>query len=127
MNYFLAALKKYADFKGRARRKEYWYFYLFIIIIVVGLVLLDPLLGSSGIGGLFVAVFELAMFIPLLAAGVRRMHDVDKSGWYLLIPIYSLVLLFTNGTPGPNQYGFDPKRPGMLDEIDQIGTAATRL
>ncbi len=125
MNYFLAPLKKYADFKGRARRKEYWSFYLFFLIIIFGLVLLSQLLGTALTGPALIGLFELAMFVPLLAAGVRRMHDVDRSGWYLLIPIYSLILAFTEGTHGPNQYGPDPKRPEMLDEIDQIGRTAT--
>jgi len=121
MNYFLAALKKYADFKGRARRKEYWYFYLFFILILFTLSFLITLISSAATSSTVSLLFYLAMIIPMLAAGVRRMHDVDKSGWYLLVPIYSLILAFTEGTPGPNQYGTDPKRPEVLDEIDQIG------
>jgi len=120
MNYFLAALKKYADFKGRARRKEYWYFYLFFILFFFGFNFLAVLTNAVAIQAIG-AIFYLAMIIPMFAAGVRRMHDVDRSGWYLFIPIYSLVLACTDGTPGFNQYGADPKRPEILDEIDQIG------
>lgn len=120
MKYFLAALKKYADFKGRARRKEYWYFYLFFILFFVALNFLSVAIASDSMA-LVVAVFYLAMIVPMFAAGVRRMHDVDRSGWYLFIPIYSLILACTDGTPGLNRYGSDPKRPELLDEIDQIG------
>ena len=65
--------------------------------------------------------YSLVVFIPSIAVGVRRMHDVGKSGQFLLIPIYNLILAFTDGNVGPNGYGPDPKRPEMLDEIDQIG------
>jgi uncharacterized membrane protein YhaH (DUF805 family) len=120
MKYFLAALKKYADFRGRARRKEYWYFYLFFILFFFALSFLAGLMGSDA-AEVFTAIFYLAMIIPMFAAGVRRMHDVDRSGWYLLVPVYSLILACTEGTSGLNRYGADPKRPEILDEIDQIG------
>jgi uncharacterized membrane protein YhaH (DUF805 family) len=107
MKWYLDALKKYAVFSGRARRKEYWYFALFyfllaIIIAFIGIYIRIPVLYT---------LFVLAMLIPSLAVGVRRMHDVNKSGWFLLIPIYSLILAFTDGNQGPNRYGSDPKRP----------------
>jgi len=54
-------------------------------------------------------IYELAVFIPSIAVGVRRMHDINKSGWYLLIPIYNLILTLTDGTKGDNKYGPDPK------------------
>jgi uncharacterized membrane protein YhaH (DUF805 family) len=107
MKWYLDALKKYAVFSGRARRKEYWYFALFyfllaIIIAFIGIYIRIPVLYT---------LFVLAMLIPSLAVSVRRMHDVNKSGWFLLIPIYSLILAFTDGNQGPNRYGSDPKRP----------------
>ena len=67
-------------------------------------------------------IYSLAVFVPSIAVGVRRMHDVNKSGWYCLIPIYNLILACTEGTPGSNEYGPDPKRPELLDDIDLIGT-----
>jgi uncharacterized membrane protein YhaH (DUF805 family) len=105
MNYFITALQKYADFNGRARRSEYWYFVLFYILtaLVVGFIS-----GMINFPILYL-LFILGMIIPSISVGVRRMHDVDKSGWYLLIPIYSLILACTEGTRGDNQYGSNPK------------------
>lgn len=119
MNYYLAALKKYAEFSGRARRSEYWYFTLFNLIFMVVAIGLDNVVGST-IGelpyGLFYFALALAMFLPGLAVFVRRMHDIGKSGWWYfiaLIPligaIWLLVLCFTEGTSGDNEYGADPK------------------
>ena len=119
MNYYLEVLKKYAEFDGRARRSEYWYFVLFstIISIVLVAVLKSELLGN---------IYSLAVLVPSIAVAIRRMHDVGKSGWYCLIPIYNLILAFTAGDVGPNQYGPDPKDPnasamiggnsGLLDD-----------
>jgi uncharacterized membrane protein YhaH (DUF805 family) len=66
-------------------------------------------------------IYSLAVLVPGIAVGVRRMHDVDKSGWYLLIPIYNLILACTPGTDGTNQYGADPLRPEFEEEINIIG------
>ncbi len=105
MNWYLTALKNYAVFSGRARRKEYWYFMLFSIIITYGLVFIGFAINAPYI----CVIYLLAAIVPAIAVGVRRMHDVDKSGWFLLIPIYNIILRFTDGTPGENQYGPDPK------------------
>lgn len=117
MNWYLKVLKQYTDFNGRARRKEYWMFYLFSVIISVVLGVIDGVLGMEefGIG----TIYSLAIFIPTLAAGVRRMHDLGKSGWYILIPIYNLILLCTDGEEGSNEYGPNPKNP--YTELDDIG------
>ena len=66
------------------------------------------------------SLFSLAILVPVIAAGVRRMHDVGKSGWYILFPIYNLILAFTEGDQGTNQYGLDPKNPE--DELEALGT-----
>ena len=71
-------------------------------------------------------VYSLAVLVPSIAVGVRRMHDVGKSGWFLLIPIYNLILACTDGQVGPNEYGADPKRPELQDDIDQIGQNPVR-
>ena len=112
MNYYLAVLKKYAVFTGRARRAEYWYFTLFNIIVAFGIGLVDVWLFKRQVFG---SLYSLAMLIPGIAVAVRRMHDVDKSGWFVLIPIYNLILACTEGTHGPNEYGPDPK--GAADAL----------
>lgn len=112
MNYYLKVLWNYANFRGRARRSEYWYFYLFNAIISFVLGFIDGKLESSILGSLY----TLVVLIPSIAVGVRRMHDVGKSGWYLLIPIYNLILAVTIGEKGPNTYGPDPKEQPFDNE-----------
>ena len=107
MNYFITVFKKYAVFSGRARRAEYWYFFLFNILISFAIGLIDGLIRNPLIGTLW----SLVTLVPGVAVSVRRMHDVNKSGWFILIPIYNLILACTEGTTGPNDYGDDPKRP----------------
>lgn len=115
MKWYLKVLKNYAVFEGRARRSEYWYFALIstIISIVLGL-----LVFWSGIPYLD-TVYSLGVIIPSLAVAVRRMHDVNKSGWFVLIPIYNLILALTDGTQGPNKYGSDPKRPEFDEFLNE--------
>jgi len=116
MNYYLSALKKYTVISGRASRAEYWYFFLFNIIISFGLAIIDGLLGISSLedeSSILLTVFQWAVAIPSFTVGVRRMHDVNKSGWFLAIPFYDLVLLVTDGTKGDNKYGPDPKAVGV--------------
>jgi uncharacterized membrane protein YhaH (DUF805 family) len=119
MKWYLKVLSQYADFNGRARRKEYWMFALFNSIFVVLAIIIDHLLGTT-IGelpyGFVYFLYVLAIFIPGLAVTVRRLHDIGKSGWMyliILIPvigaIWLLVLLATDGKPGPNTYGQNPK------------------
>jgi uncharacterized membrane protein YhaH (DUF805 family) len=105
MNYYLKVIQNYATFSGRARRSEYWYFVLFnlifsIVLAIVGAVIRFPLLST---------LYSLAVLLPSIAVAVRRMHDVGKSGWFVLIPIYNLILCCTNGDNGSNEYGEDPK------------------
>jgi len=104
-NYYIHVLKNYATFNGRARRSEYWYFVLFNTIISFGIGFIGGLISF----GLLSTIYSLAVLIPSIAVGVRRMHDVGKSGWFLLIPIYNLILALTDGEKGENQYGADPK------------------
>jgi len=111
MNWYLKVLKDYAVFTGRSRRKEYWMFALFNAIVGYVLLRADAATGmftSTGHGYLNSA-YSLAVLIPALAVAVRRMHDVGKSGWYILIPIYNFVLLCTDGDSGDNEYGSNPK------------------
>ncbi len=105
MNYYLKVLQNYATFSGRARRSEYWYFFLFNVIISIALGFIGGMMGISMLSN----IYSLAILVPSIAVGVRRMHDVGKSGWFLLIPIYNLILACTDGVKGENEYGADPK------------------
>ena len=112
MEWYLKVLKNYAVFKGRARRKEYWMFVLFnaIASFVLGVVdgatgMYDPQTGYGTLG----TIYSLAVLVPTLAVAVRRMHDVGKSGWFLLIPIYNFVLACTDSETNENKYGPCPK------------------
>lgn len=123
MEWYLKVVRdNYANFEGRARRKEYWMFILFNAMItivlyslmLIGLVTESQAIMSMGIG--LVGLYSLAVLIPSIAVVVRRLHDQNKSGWYYFIAfipfiggIWLLILLVTEGTPGPNQYGEDPK------------------
>jgi uncharacterized membrane protein YhaH (DUF805 family) len=114
MNWYLAVLKNYAGFSGRARRTEYWMFFLINFIIVVVLDVISMAIKLSTILG---GVYGLLVLIPALAVGVRRLHDTGRSGWWLLISlipvvgtIILIVFLATDGQPGDNQYGSNPKQ-----------------
>ncbi len=99
---------------GRARRSEYWYFTLFSIIISVVL----TVIGTTVNFPMLPNIYSIAVLVPSIAVGVRRMHDVEKSGWFLLIPLYNLYLLSIKGTTGPNEYGEDPKGGAVFGEND---------
>jgi uncharacterized membrane protein YhaH (DUF805 family) len=119
MNYYMTAMRKYADFSGRARRKEYWFFYLVNVIITFVLMMIDVVLSQS-INGypvvLFAPIYALVIIIPTLAVTVRRLHDIGKSGWWYFIQmvpfigsLWLLVLMFTDSNTDENQYGSNPK------------------
>lgn len=158
MEWMLLPLKRYAQFSGRSRRKEFWMWLLFVVIVSIVLSVLDSLLGLGGSsqvasspinphgfaygartrGGILTGIFTLAILIPNLAVSVRRLHDVDRSGWWVLLPVapyaIGVVLIFsgaftlgallaiaglvcaivllvwycTRGTIGPNRFGADP-------------------
>ena len=105
----ISGFKNFTDFDGRALRSEYWYSFLFTAIVYLGTSILDALIGSDPA---IYLVGALALLLPGIAVGVRRLHDIDKSGWNLLwgiIPIlgglYVLYLAVQDGTPGSNEYG----------------------
>lgn len=112
-------LSKYATFSGRAPRSEFWWFFLFVFLCNAILGVIDSALFGTAPDGAPVsilgAVFSLAVLLPNIAVGVRRLHDRDMSGWWLLlvlIPVLgALILLFffvQRGTEGPNRFGADP-------------------
>lgn len=114
MNYYLAVLKKYAVFSGRATRAEYWYFVLFNLIAQLVLMIVDGLLSIASFD-ILTSIYVLAVFIPSLAVAVRRLHDTNRSGWMILIGlipliggIWLLVLMVLDST-ADNQYGPNPK------------------
>ncbi len=115
MKWYIHVLRNYANFHGRARRKEYWYFVLFHLIFII----LSSLIADAMNSQLVYAIYILALFIPTMAVSVRRMHDINKSGWFILIPIYNLILYCTPGTRGENKYGPDPTGEGPVFEFEQ--------
>jgi uncharacterized membrane protein YhaH (DUF805 family) len=137
MEWMLLPLRRYAKFSGRARPKEYWMFFLFLLIGFVLVAIVEGLLGlsttqhwvnsgpwwaSAGYrteGGPLTGIFALGVLIPYLAVAVRRLHDTDRRGWWLLIGflpliggIVLLVFFIIGGTRGPNRFGSDPVEQG---------------
>lgn len=117
--WMIEPLRKYADFSGRARRREYWWFTLFVMVATVPLAILDVIVFGERVAtygaGPLTGIFTLALLLPSLGVSVRRMHDRDKSGWFLLLGVIpligGLILLFQfvqRGTVGDNRFGADP-------------------
>ncbi len=135
MEWMLLPLRRYADFSGRSRRKEYWMFILLQILIIIPVIVMLGVLGALDGGGdefsgpsliflIVIGLFFLAMFIPSLAVQVRRFHDQDKSGWFVLlgfIPYVGSLIVFVfmclDGTKGENQYGPDPKMDKNVGDV----------
>lgn len=136
---------KFADFSGRARRSEYWWWVLFTLFGTFGLAILDAITSGSGDTGPLVALFSLVTFIPSISVTARRLHDIDRTGWWQIWPVPLLILtlmaagvsaalagLFTllaalflviylfwlmmRGTHGDNQFGPDPLAPFVSEE-----------
>ena len=127
MNLMFQPLRKYADFQGRARRSEFWLFWLFTFVVGFVLQMIGGMMGGaadpsnpaamySSPAGIVLLLFYLAILIPSIAVAIRRLHDTNRSGWWLLIALIpfigALVLLVfyvLPGTVGPNKFGEDPK------------------
>ena len=134
MEWMLMPYHRYADFQGRSGRMEYWMFQLFVVLVLTAAIILAVVAGVTGsasggavsplfliVGGLIV-VFVLGSFIPSIAVQVRRFHDQDKSGWFILlglIPYFGglimLIFMCLEGTRGPNRFGPDPRDPYNTD------------
>jgi uncharacterized membrane protein YhaH (DUF805 family) len=111
--------RKYADFKGRASRPEYWWFLLSFVLAYLGVSIIGAGLGEDAAGGLLILLI-LGYLIPLLAAAVRRLHDTGRSGWYYFVGVIPLVggfillfLLAGMGESGSNMYGPPPGGPAL--------------
>ena len=119
MKWWLKAMSQYADFSGRARRQEFWMFWLFTLLFAVACGLIDGLTGTYSVEagvGLVGGLFSLATLIPSIAVSIRRLHDIGRSGWFILlglIPIVGifimLVFYFKDSEKGVNKWGRSPK------------------
>ena len=105
---------KYATFTGRARRPEYWYWVLFGVGVGIVATILDAIVFDTT-SSVFSILSSLGLLLPNLAVTVRRLHDIDRSGWWmfiLLLPLIGAIVMFVfmclRGTPGPNRFGQDP-------------------
>ncbi|MGL4708574.1 MAG: DUF805 domain-containing protein [Aeromonas veronii] len=114
MNWYISVLKQYAVFSGRARRTEYWMFVLCNVIVMLLLGMVDKLIGGDN--ELISSIYSLAVLLPSLAVAARRLHDTDRSGWWLLIGLIPIIgtlvfiyFMVCNGQQGPNRFGDDPK------------------
>ena len=112
MEWYIAVLKKYVEFQGRARRKEYWMFILFNILASIVCGVIDGVLGIM----LLVPIYSLAVLLPSIAVCIRRLHDTNRSGWWILISLVPLVgsiilliFLCIEGDAGDNRFGPNPK------------------
>jgi uncharacterized membrane protein YhaH (DUF805 family) len=124
MDWYFAALKKYADFGGRARRREYWMFVLINFLIGCGLSVLGMIIGPVA----FLSwIYALAMIVPGLAVGFRRLHDVGRSAWWVLIaliPFIGVIVLIVwacqDSQPGDNAWGPNPKTGFPVDAMPAV-------
>lgn len=138
MNWMFLPLKRYAEFSGRSRRMEYWMFQLFLFLVYMALMVLMMIVGGGAlmtgndpsammaaggaaliIGGLYM-LFALAMFIPSLAVTVRRLHDTNRSGWWILAPLSGYVIMLI----GTVMAAGSPDNPGLGGILAMIGLVA---
>jgi uncharacterized membrane protein YhaH (DUF805 family) len=117
-NYKRVVLERYTTFEGRANRPEFWYFVLASLIISVILDLFGSMLSS---------IYSLAVLLPSVAVGIRRMHDIDRSGWWILFPLYNIYLAAQEGTKGANRFGPAPdaSQAPILTAVPEVQTAST--
>lgn len=114
MNYYLEAFKKYAEFNGRTSRKGFWMFVLFNIIASIVISIIDGVFNLkyyNGNQGFLSSIYNLVLIIPSFAIAIRRMHDINHSGWWILFPIVNLIMSLQKGTIGENKYGPAPIEP----------------
>lgn len=126
MEMMIAPLKKYADFQGRARRAEYWMFVVFQILVYIAVAIVSMIVSggdtNSAAASALMGLVTLGLLLPSIAVTVRRLHDTNRTGWWIfisLIPliggIWLFVLTVLDGTPATNRFGPDPKGRGDSD------------
>lgn len=112
MKWYLDVIKKYAVFTGRARRTEYW---MYILFYAIGVVLLTIIEGILGMPGVLSGLYSLGLLLPSVGVGIRRLHDIDRTGWWMLLgltcigTIVLIIFFIQDSTPGENKYGPNPK------------------
>jgi len=106
MDLYLEVLSKYAVFSGRATRKEYWTFILYNMITIIVLSVIEIILS---IPGFLTIIFNFVILVPSISVGFRRMHDTNRSGLWLFLPIVNFVFLILNSQPEDNRFGPIPK------------------
>jgi len=111
-SYFFTVLSRYCDFNGRSRRAEYWNFVLFNALIILGLMLVGRIIGLHFLHSLY----ALAVFLPAMGVAVRRLHDTDRCGWWVLLclipilgPLIVFVFMCLDSDANANTYGPNPK------------------
>lgn len=126
--WFLAALKRYAEFKGRSCRREFWYFNLFLVAANIVASNLDSAIGVP----LFSLVVTFGLLVPGIAVSVRRLHDTNRSGWWALLLIINIIFYAQDSDPSENRFGPNPKSADAprgaapakstisMDNLDQI-------
>ena len=108
MDWYIEAFVKFAEFKGRSRRKKYWMFAI-ISACVALFIRISAHATHSWYLNVARMIYDLIIFVPAMALNVRRMHDIGLSGWWGFIPLYGIWLASKPGVEGPNQFGPDPK------------------
>jgi uncharacterized membrane protein YhaH (DUF805 family) len=110
-----SGFSNYVNFSGRAVRSEYWYWVLFVVLLSIVTNIIDAVISGTSGFAILSTIVSLGLFLPGLAVGIRRLHDLDKSGWWALlifIPLVGAIILIvwacTRGTMGPNRFGPDP-------------------
>jgi|SRR5579871_2933419 len=136
MHWYLEGLRKYAVFKGRARRREFWIFDLINTLVVLALFVIAVFAGKAGFGYLIGLPFlySLATIVPSFTSLVRRLHDTNRRGWWWLIggiPVIGTLILLkflvTDSDPGENRFGPNPKAPPVAPAVSKMGYLAPPL
>jgi len=136
MKWYFQALKKYAVFRGRARRREYWIFELWHAIILVALIVIDIKVSAAGHNdaSVLTGLYLLATALPSFAGLVRRLHDTNHSGWWIFISMVPLVgqvvllsFLIKDSDPGANRFGPNPKTEPVAAPAPEMGYIAPPL
>ncbi|MCP1220363.1 DUF805 domain-containing protein [Acetobacter orientalis] len=120
-DWFMVALKRYAEFKGRSSRSEFWYFQSFVIGLSVLSRIIDNALGTTILN----PIISLATFIPCISVGVRRLHDIDRSGWWYLLPIVNLIFFCQKSDASTNRFG--PPNFSSVDTARPTTSAETSM